>query len=250
MFSLVAYYEGLDNGAVLTNIAAVQDPSMTTQGDYIHPPETLPFLLGEIALHGHANLASAEIRSPALRAMAHLQIEPIVPALIFGSPPEAIMHAGSPLPITPGEGLELLINGTPGGVVPNYGLLWLGDGPVTPVFGEMYQVAATAAVTLAAGTWVNGNLVFGQTLPGGRYAIMGMRARGTNLVAARLLFPDTAPRPGVPAVNAVADLDPRIFRFGGMGSFGEFDADRPPTVDCLGITDSAQSFIFDLLRVG
>ena len=250
MFSLVGYYESVNNSAVLTNIAAIQDPSMTTNGDYIYPPDSLPFLLGEIALHAHANLAAAEIRSPALRAMAHLQIEPILPAILFGSPPEAIMHAQSPLPITPGEGLELLIDGTPAGAVDNYGLLWLGDGPVTPVFGEMYQVQGNAAVTLVAGTWVNGNITFAQTLPGGRYAIMGMRARGTNLIAARLVFPDSAPRPGVPAVNALSDLDLRTFRFGKAGSFGEFDHDRPPTVDCLGSVDAAQIFIFDLLRVG
>jgi hypothetical protein len=77
-----------------------------------------------------------------------------------------------------------------------------------------------------------------------------MRARGTNLVAARLVFPAQIPRPGVPAVNAIGDLDAMIFRYGAAGELGSFPHTNPPTVDCLGVTDTAQTFIFDLVKVG
>jgi hypothetical protein len=69
-------------------------------------------------------------------------------------------------------------------------------------------------------------------------------------VAARLVFPEQVARPGVAAVNAIGDLDPYYFRYGRMGVWGEFPHTNPPTVDCLGVTDSSQIYLMDLLRVG
>jgi hypothetical protein len=31
---------------------------------------------------------------------------------------------------------------------------------------------------------------------------------------------------------------------------GEFDSNQPPTIDCLGVTDSAQTILLDLIKVG
>src|SRR5207247_1836789 len=99
--------------------------------------------------------------------------------------------------------------------------------------GAIYTIRATAAVALAASTWVNGALTFSQALPYGTYQVVGMRARGANLAAARLVFVGQPFRPGVAGVNALGNVDPFHFRYGNMGVFGQFDSTVPPTVDCL-----------------
>jgi hypothetical protein len=77
-----------------------------------------------------------------------------------------------------------------------------------------------------------------------------MRARGTNLVAARLVFPGGRWRPGVPAVNGIGDADFEPLRHGMSGVLGSFDSNQPPTLDALGVTDSAQTIFLDLIKVG
>jgi hypothetical protein len=209
----------------------------------------MPNIVGQAALGADASMAAAQVQSPSLRAMVNLDIEPVVAAAVFGSPPEVLFHPLAPVSVVADEPVTFAVNSDPSGAVVHYGLVWFGDGPQQPVPGNIFSVAATSALTLAAGTWVNGVLAFNQTLPLGRYTIVGMRARGANLVASRLVFVGGAFRPGVPAINAVGDLDPVIFRYGRHGAFGVFHSNTPPTVDCLGVTDTTQQYIFDLLQV-
>lgn len=252
MHHLAAFFEDADYADVLSNVAAVQDETITTSGDDVRVPPELPFIIGAAGLsNADTQFRRAQIASPSLRSLANLDIEPIINAIVFGSPPEVLFHPQRPIPVQPDESLNFLMQtDEAAGNANHYGLIWLADGPQQPVAGQMFSIRATAAVTLSAGVWVNGNLTFSQTLPAGRYQIIGMRARGTNLVAARLAFPGGMWRPGVPAVNAIGDRDAQTFRFGHSGVFGEFTHTRPPTVDCLGVTDSTQTFTFDLVKVG
>ena len=249
MFHLAAWYESIDPGGVLTPIAAVVDQSVFTSGDDIRVPTAMPNIIGQAALADDASAAGAQVQSPSLRAMVNLDIEPLVAAAVFGSPPEGLFHPLSPITVVPDEPVNFALNSDPAAGADHYGLIWFGDGPQQPVPGNIFSVAVSSALALSAGVWINGTLLFSQTLPLGRYTIVGMRARGTNLVAARLVFVGGAFRPGVPAVNALADEDPAVFRYGRTGAFGVFHSNTPPTVDCLGITDVAQSYIFDLVQV-
>lgn len=250
MHHLAAWYENIDPAGVLAPITAVQDETVFTSGDDIRVPAGLPFIIGEAALGNDSSLAQAQIQSPSLRTMTNIDVEPAVAAAVFGNPQESIMHPLNPIPVREHEAVNFTVNSDPVSAVAHYGLVWFGDGPQQPVNGEIYTVRATGAAALSAGVWVNSNLTFGQTLPFGDYQIVGMRARGTNLVAARLSFVGGQYRPGVPAVNAIGDRDLTLFRYGRMGVYGQFNSNTPPTVDCLGITDTSQVFAFDLVKVG
>ncbi len=249
MFHLAAWYENLDPGGVLTPIAAVVDQSVFTSGNDIRVPTQMPNIVGQACLVNDASAAAAQIQSPSLRAMVNLDIEPLVAAAVFGSPPEGLFHPLAPISVVADEPVNFAIESDPAAIQHHYGLIWFGDGPQQPVPGNIFSVRATSALTLGQGVWINGTLSFSQTLPLGRYTIVGMRARGANLVAARLVFVGGAFRPGVPAVNALGDEDPMVFRYGRHGTFGVFHSNTPPTVDALGITDTAQSYVFDLLQV-
>jgi len=131
-----------------------------------------------------------------------------------------------------------------------YGFAWLADTPPSRVNGEIFSVRATAAITLADGVWTNGNLTFSQDLPFGQYDVVGMRAESANLIAARLVFPGGRWRPGVPGANAPADVDAPQFRYGASGVLGSFNSNAPPTLDAIGVTDTAETVILDLIKTG
>lgn len=250
MQHLSAWYESIDPANALVPIAAVPDQSVFTSGDDIRVPNDLPFIIGQTVLGNDASLVRGQLQSPSLRSFANVDIEPVVAAAVFGNPPEALYHPFSPIPVSGDESINVYVQSDPAAAAAHYGLVWFGDGAQQAVPGEIFTVRATAAAALAAGTWVNSGLTFSQSLPVGNYQIVGMRARGTNLVAARLVFVGGAWRPGVPAVNAIGDRDIQLFRYGRSGVFGEFNTNTPPTVDCLGITDTSQILLLDLVRTG
>lgn len=246
---LVAWGASVNLAGVSTAIAAVPDPVITTSGNDVRVPAGLPFIMGASSLNGNVGPLTAQITSPSLRAVVNLDIEPIIAALVWGSFPEQLVRPDSPTPVVPNESLNHFANATGGGATEVYGLAWMCDGPQQQVKGPIYTIRATAAAALAANTWVNSNLTFSQVLPAGSYQVVGMRARGANLVAARLVFVGGTWRPGVPAVNAVGNVDPWYFRNGYLGVWGQFDNTTPPTVDCLGVTDNAQTIDLDIIKV-
>ncbi len=248
---LVAWYEDIDPGNALVPITAVPDDTVNIVGDDIHVPDEAPNLIMQAVACADASLARGQFQSPSLRAVANVDCEPLVAgAVVFGSPPEGIYHPRSPVPLTGTESLTCHVLSDPAAAAVHYGLAVFADGPQPQQDGNIYTIAGTGAASLSAGAWVNTAITFLQTLPVGRYQVVGFRARGTNLVAARLNFVGAHFRPGVPAVNAVGDLDPWWTRYGRMGVLGEFHTNTPPTVDNLGVTDTAQKYLLDLIRVG
>lgn len=251
MFHLGAFYESKDQAGAFLAINAVREEMIFTNGVDYRIPEGLAHIVGGAIMVNHATVVRGQFAAPSLRMHANLDIEPLViSAAVFGSPPEVLFHPMSAIPLTPDEALNCFIEATPGGAVAQYGLVWLSDGPQEHVTGDIISIRATSTVQQVAGAWVNGNLAFAQTLPAGRYQVIGFRCRSTDGVAARLVFPAQVNRPGVAVVNALGDLDPTPFRYGRFGSFGEFPHTIPPTLDILGGVAAAQVSILDLLKVG
>ncbi len=251
MQALIAYYESIDPLGALVNITGVPDTMLNVSGDNITIPEALPNIIGETCLIDDASAAAARIQSPSLRIISNLDVEPIVsPVVLFGSPPEGLMHPLNPTPVVPDEFLEFLCNSLPGLVKRHYGLVWLSDGPQPPVNGNIYTLRATGAIVQTVASWTPGNMIFGQDLPVGRYQVVGLRVRSADGIAARLLFHGAAWRPGVPVVNDIFDLDSRWFRYGRMGVLGEFDHNLPPQLEMLGGTATSQFIFMDIIKVG
>jgi hypothetical protein len=248
MFHLAAFYESVDSGGALTKIAAVADQAIRTDGDDLVVPAGIPNLLAEAALSAQTGPSYAQASSPSLRQLANQDIDPIVAGVVFGGNPAVQGHLMNPRMLKANESVNFLIAATGGSAAANYGLLWLGDGAITKVTGNMFSIRATGTAALSAGVWVNTSITFEETLPAGTYNVVGLRAVGAHLVAARLSLVGGAFRPGVPAVNAVGDREYPFGRYGSMGSFGVFDVNQPPTIDCLGVTDTTQVFMLDLVK--
>lgn len=250
MLHLAAYYKSVDPAAVTTLISAVPDQSIFTSGNDIRVPKGLANLVAEAALTAATTPLFGEVQSPSLRQLANQDILPIATAVKFGAQDQVQRHFDNPRALQEAESVNFGINATGGAAAKNYGLIWLADGPVKPTSGKIFTVQATGAAALADGAWVNTALTFQTVLPAGTYQVVGLRAQGANLVAARIVFVGAAFRPGVPAEVAQANQYFPWTRMGAMGVLGQFDVDQPPTIDCLGNTDAAQVFALDLIQTG
>lgn len=249
MFHLAAFAESIDPAGALTAIAAVREEMIFTNGDDLRVPTSLPFLVGAAAAINDASLVRAQVQAPSLRLQANLDVEPVVNGATFGEPPEQSLFPMSPVPLTADEALNFAFESNPAAAALHYGLLWLSDGPQPETPGNVFTVRFTAAVQQTTTTWVNGNLTLGTTLPAGRYAVVGLRVRSTDLVAGRLVFPEQFNRPGVIGLNAIGEEDPYWTRYGRMGVFGEFPHTNPPTLDVLGGAAASQVGLLDLVRL-
>lgn len=249
-FHLGAFYESVDPAASLTQIDAVTDQAIFTSGKDMRVPSGMTNLLAETALSAATTPTYAQVQSPTLRDLANQDVDPIVAGVTFANYGLIQDHSDNPRVLNALESMNFAVYATGGAAAANYGLVWIGDGPIKSTSGKVFSVRATAGTTLAAGSWVNGALTFNTTLPAGKYQVVGMYAEGSNLVAARLVFIGGTFRPGVPANSSLGRNDFSMFRDGEWGVFGEFDSNQPPTVDCLGVTDTSQVFVFDLIKTG
>lgn len=250
MFQLIGYYESVDQGGALAAIAAMNDPTLFTSGDDVRIADPISYVQGAAFLSAATTVTAAQLQSPSLRTRNNLPLAPLTNADDFGTPPAIMWLGDSPIPLTPGEKLNYYTNTDNTGAVAIQGLVWLSDGRQVPVEGDIFSVSATSSITLSAGNWVNGTITLDQPIPNGQYELVGLRAVGTNLQAARVVFPGGSWRPGVHGANAVGDIDFDPFRFGRMGSWGTFDSDNLPSIDALGHTDTSQTYILDVRKIG
>ena len=250
MFTLVGFFDKTTH-ADLAAVDAIPDPHIRVSGDDIYVPMWNKIMAVEAT---GAGIAQCRLQSPSLRRLANQRIVPVNATV---SPPTADRmryfqdFKEHPRTLDIAEALNAYaVNGAD---TWEFILVWLMD-KIEPIpAGEMFSIESTviAAVTFIEGAWVNGAMTFTQTLPAGRYAIVGMRPEDGNLHAARLVFPDVSHRPGALATTDGTYYNKDLFRYGRLGSWGEFEHDAAPSVDFLGNTAGARSpeVYFDLIQV-
>jgi hypothetical protein len=240
-------YETSASEAALTAITPIPDGTMAISGNDFRVPVGLTNIVAAAAvINSAAATLRAQIQAPSLRSVLNYDISPINNGLVFGPLARTARMWQAPLSLQALEPLDVFIQN--GAAVMNRAFLWMADGPVKPVTGKIYTVRFTTSITEVTASWANGVLTFGQTLPAGHYQVVGMRVWSANGVAARLFFVGGAWRPGVPMGNTENDGEWIDFRFGNTGVWGEFDNTTPPSLDVMGITDTAQVGFLDLIK--
>lgn len=251
-FTLVGWQESVDPDGTLTGVKAIADQHIAVSGDKIFVP-SLNRLLAEYAAMANT-VTHCQLQSPSLRRVALLDV-----ALVQGgtkpSGDESFRHHfGCPIELDVNEGLEVKINKPSDSAAVATILAWLADAALTPVVGEMFTVKFTATITSVLSSWVNGALTFGQTLPVGRYAIVGAKVfeAGGDLIGFRFVIPGYQWRPGGLASNSLGADVARPQRYGGMGVWAEFDSSTPPTLDIVAVAAASQTVIgyMDIMRIG
>lgn len=119
--------------------------------------------------------------------------------------------------------------------------------------GRRMTIFGSSTITLVQDAWALGTITLDQTLPVGRFQVIGMHAWGTNCYGARLVFPRNGFwRPGCPAAIAVGGFEQwGAFRAGRLGAWGEFDQVAQPQLEAIGHTAGAStiSVYLDLVKI-
>jgi len=230
MFTMVGYYDASAHAA-LAAIAAIADPHVRVSGNDIYIPMWNKMLA---VFAGGQDLEQTRMQSPSLRRMANQRIEhiyhqPLPPNDWMAQPLHIWKERTRTLDIA--EALNAYCLQAGGGA--EWVFVWLMDKlePLPP--GEIFCIEGVVSITSVTATWVNGAITFGQTLPAGRYALVGMRCMEPITVAARCVFPDISARPGCMGSGTLYTPTIPEFRYGALGSWGEFEHDAPPSIDCL-----------------
>lgn len=250
MFTLLAYSESQDTGGTLSYVAGLADQHVRVEDDNIVVPAGMAYLLGAYALG--TSITKAQVESPSLRRTLLLDLPYIDRGSTTPSSPHYLnSFFYNPIPLEEFEILRVLVAEDATGAERETVLVWIGDGAQSTVSGEFYTVEASSSTTLNAYEWTNGALSLSQTLPAGRYQVVGFQARSDGLIAARLVFVGLPWRPGVLGTTAAGQRSHSLFRRGALGIYGEFAHDQPPTVDFLSSTaDTSETVWLDLVKVG
>lgn len=246
---LAAYFASLTNGSTNTAVAAVQDNVLTrtTSNNYILPQ------VGRLRMLYSAgvSITNARINTPSLRYVGLPSVGPLNLALAIPSPPNYtdFGEMGPQLPTAD----EISAEHSLGGAAPEneFTLMWVQFQRREVPGGPVFRIRFTATITGAAGTWTAGTMTPDQTLPAGRYAVVGMDVMGTNLAAARLIFPGGTYRPGCLGRNAAGNIQVKAFVDGSMGLYGVFDSVNVPSLETFAIgANTAQTIYLDVVRLG
>ena len=248
-FTIVAYSENKASNGSLVYIAPVSDQHLTTSGNDV----LVPAFANKLAfVYGIApNITEVQVTSPSLRE--NLLVD--VSDLDVGTEPATPTNIYSLLPkgreLVEGEGLRVKVADADGGTAQRKTVIvGLFDKIDALPDKEILTVKCTSNTTLTAYEWTLGKLTFTQQLEAGTYAIVGMKAISDGLIAARLVIPGSARRPGVVGCDSVGDKIPDIFRMGKLGVWGTFEHTFPPQVEFLSSSaDTSEIVYLDLIKM-
>lgn len=249
MFTLVGFSASQDTSGALTTTAALADPHVRVSGNDISIPGDIPNVAGVYAVG--ATMTRASLVSPSIRRRYPFEVFPIDAAATPTDPWHFHDVSQSVITLDPDESLNFQFAESGAGAQRGSGFVWLSDGPIQPdTAGEVFTIRATGSTTLATYAWTNCALTFNDTLPAGQYEILGMHAFSAGAIAARLVIPQYAYRPGVICSLTANVYDSEKFRYGNYGVFGTFSHMTPPTVDfCSSSADTSQTVYLDLRMV-
>lgn len=247
--TLVGFYEdSIRDG--LKAITALADEHITVSGDDITVP-ILNKIIGAAIFS--SSIEAAQLNSPSLRRLFQPDFFPLDNSPYpSGDGHEFHDYTQNPIELEMSEKINALID-SGSSTEKGFCFLWLGDGTPVPARGDIRTIKATITGGDTSRAWANQALTLSQTLPVGRYAVVGMHTFPANpyvMVASRLVFVGGTWRPGILGGMRVYQVQPKVFRRGEWGIWGEFEYDQPPTIDYIsaGATGAIQVFL-DLLQL-
>lgn len=252
-FQIHAFSESEDEAGAYAAKAAISDPLVTTSGDLLYIPPGMNFLLGAYAALGGTTEGAAYLQSPSLKRMLLYDIQPTEEGIGPSGDESVLIHPEYPIELDEFEGLEAYVKSNPGSAEVHTVVPFLATGAISPLAAgqRIYTVLFTTSITETASTWKNGAITFRQTLPVGRYQIVGAAMWGTSGVAFRFTIPGVAHRPGFICHGSEGNHGSPPQRRGGMGVWAEFHSLTPPSVDWLAnaTSGSSQTGVMDLIKV-
>lgn len=238
-----------DNG-VAVDITPVVDQIITIQNSHFLPQKNYNLLY---AYYGGAVALRARFITPNWRQVSTPWIRPINLAIVPLDEPNIADYSSNPLVIRGLEEWQLEgYQGVGGGAAVTVGVAGISEAPITPVtMGDVIAMRGTGTTTAVAGSWTNVAVTWQDSLPNGQYSVVGLEVIGVTCIAGRLIFEDQIARPGAIGQSLVSGNGSPLFRHGGLGVWGRFNAYRIPSVEYLcNAADTAQEVYLHLIRTG
>jgi hypothetical protein len=254
-FTTFGYGQSVDEAGIFARLNALADQSVTVASPEVVVPSLNKLVLAAAMLSSATVINEARIDAPSIRDICRPYIKPVNLVAAAASLPQdpfrLLDRRGAPITMSPGENVEAWALADPAAAQWQYVLLWLADAAIAQIGAgsEMQAMSFTGATTAVANAWTNAPITFDEALPVGHYQVVGMRAEGASLVAARLVFKGYGWRPGCLGNVSPQQFGSDMFRNGNLGLWGEFDSINPPTLDILcNAADTAQYGILDLIK--
>jgi len=250
MFSVHAFYKSLALQASPTyaNLTPLSDPIATVSNNLLYVG-ALNNLIGVLMLGQTAG--KSKVESPSLLNIAPYQVINIPQSDLPVASMQLAIQQSSPFKLVTNEALQAFASNTSSAAASStLALVFLSDGALAPVSGEIIHARATLTSSSTADAWENAAIAFDTILPAGNYDVVGARVEGAHVKAFRLLFQGNSTfRPGSLAALGVDGADVKGSRDGGWGTWGTFDQFTPPSVDNItdGTSETAVLYL-DLIK--
>lgn len=234
--------------ATETDMTPVPDGIMSIVNTHFMPQQNRPIIY---ATFQAATPTRAKIVTPSFRQVTTPWIRPQQPSIVPGDEANVADYSQNPLMARALEEISILGTQTSGGTAVEVALLALARGPLQPApRGDIYTLRGTGAVTLVAGAWGIVTPTWQDSLPAGRYSVVGLEYIGTTALSARIIFDEQTDRPGCVGGGTVSNNVWQGNRKGYLGEWGQFDSNRMPTLECLAnAADTAQEFYMDIIKI-
>lgn len=251
MHTTVAFSEALDEAGVFANLAAVPDQHIRTQGDFIYVGSQNK-IIGELAAVGALG-DLCRLVSPSIRRINPFYIECVELAIDPAGDVFNVFHPNAQIPLDPNEGLECESNANPAAAEQHTAVVFLSDGNVNPVTGDIRSVRFVINVAQVAGAWAMSEIVLQDDIPVGNYQVVGasMVVDGAN--AFRFIPIGGSHRPGgIPSPDQESAV-PFYQRYGRLGVWFTFNSVQLPAVEVLGAAAAGAADyegIMDVIKTG
>lgn len=232
-----------------TDVTPVPDTLMTISNGHFLPQ--IDYFV-QYAYFGAAGAQRARLITPSFRQTTTPWIRPVQLSIVPLDEPNMADYRGAPLRLRALEEVQLEATQSTGGAAVVAAIAGISKLPMTPApSGDIFTMRGTGTTTLVAGAWTLATITWQDTLPAGKYACVGFEYIGVTAISARLVFEEQWERPGTLGAGLVSSSGLPIFRKGGLGIWGYFNANRMPNVECLAnAADTAEEVYLDLVRVG
>lgn len=250
MFHLAAYTAALGAGAFSGNFTPLADDALNFGGTQYFMPENLPLLVGGATVDSGGRIDQANIQAPTTDNLGGYEIpigSGVVPVDMnkISNP----QHKGF-IPIPSNEGVNFNVSAIAGVASQAWSFVWFSDNNMDAVEGEIFSIRATTTIAGSNTEWRQQQITPINTLPAGRFQVVGFQTVATDVIASRLNFVNSSVYPGVLGQPSFQQITNDFWRRGRAGVWGEFTNRSLPSVWVLGGLAGAQTHYLDLIFLG
>lgn len=206
------------------------------------------FLLWAAAMS--TTISRARFISPSLRQVTNPHIRPLITGVVPENDPGVLDLRDNPLRLRALEELQVMVTQLGAGAEQVSVIAALGDRQIVRAAqGDIFKLRGTSSSVAVAQTWSLLAMLWDDTLPAGKYDVVGLEHQSANGKAARITLEEQWMRPGALSITGVRNRNHALMRDGGMGVMGSFDANRMPNVEVFcNAGDAVHEVYLDIIR--